>query len=438
MIMSNNIFDKMTILPISVANLNEETLHEDTGIDESIIIKKVSEKIGNKKHNRKMRILKRTLIAAAVCILLISALSLPAVAENIYALYGNIIGGDRYTADFESIENADVVFHDPDLKLDSLSVSGNGNMDDLIDIRLSKKSGGSFTGSEFNIIKSGNLSARFENQDDPDPANKHDIEVIICEPEDNETGKTINGLGCKMLYDLENGGKTLRILLDINAMGYDKNGKDTFGIGLKGRTIKIRSNSYQLATVDNILDNYKYMDEKSIVSASELQNENIPAFPYDIMTNSYFYSDIVYNDKSFDVVRGRIKRINLPFEITFKMNYQPKDNSITVSNEILSEVFSAKVKNGKMAVSPLGLCLTAETASNAAPPDMDKCYITTKDGKKYFLIASGCEYSDGYIIMNCTFSSIPESSGAIYVNKLYLIDPDNIGEIVLNGISVYR
>ena len=85
--MSNNIFDKMTILPISVANLNEETLHEDTGIDESIIIKKVSEKIGNKKHNRKIRILKRTLIAAAVCILLISALSLPAVAENIYALY---------------------------------------------------------------------------------------------------------------------------------------------------------------------------------------------------------------------------------------------------------------------------------------------------------------------------------------------------------------
>ena len=139
--MSSNIFDNMTILPSSIGNIMEETLYIDTGVDSQKVMNNVMNILRTNKHSRKPKFLKRILIAAAVCVLMISVVSIPIVAENLYILYGNIFGGDKYTADFESISNAQVKISDPNLQLDKLSVSGNGDMDDLIDIRLSKKNG---------------------------------------------------------------------------------------------------------------------------------------------------------------------------------------------------------------------------------------------------------------------------------------------------------
>ena len=69
---------------------------------------------------------------------------------------------------------------------------------------------------------------------------------------------------------------------------------------------------------------------------------------------------------------------------------------------------------------------------------MEKCYIITKSGEKYYLIANGCTYQEKSVMMDCKFGHIPENMGGIFDNKLYLVDPNNIKEIVINGIIVFE
>ena len=179
------------------------------------------------------------------------------------------------------------------------------------------------------------------------------------------------------------------------------------------------------------------MNDECLESALKLQNDNVPAFTYDLWTNSYYYSDIIYKNDSFDVVSGRIKSVSLPFEITFTMDYNSNDSRTPVSSELLTKAFVTKTENGNISVSPIGITLSAKTEGKAAPPDMSQCYIATKSGEKYYLIASGCTYREGSVMMNCKFGSISENMGSMFDKKLYLIDPNNVKEIVINGIIVY-
>ena len=426
--MSSNIFDNMTILPSSIGNIMEETLYIDTGVDSQKVMNNVMNILRTNKHSRKPKFLKRILIAAAVCVLMISVVSIPIVAENLYILYGNIFGGDKYTADFESISNAQVKISDPNLQLDKLSVSGNGDMDDLIDIRLSKKNGDRFTYNEFNIVKRGNVTARIEDWDDPDVEHRHDLEVVIEKEKNTDIPDSLNGLGHKTFYGLEDDGKTLRILIDLQP----------YGDSLQGRKISIKSYSYPLASIENTLGKFDNMDHESFESAWMLQHETAPAFSYDFWTNSHYYSDIIYNDNSFDVVSGRIKTVSLPFEISFTMDNKNKGDSISVSSTLLTKAFHVETESGKLSVSPLGIILSAKTKEKIALPDMEKCYIITKNGEKYYLIANGCTYGENSVMMNCIFGSISENMGGLFDSKLYLIDPSNIKEIVINGINVFE
>lgn len=435
--MSSNIFDKITILPSSANSITEETLYTDTGVDSQKVINNVMNSIGIKKTNKKPKILKRVLIAAAVCALVFGVVSLPIVAENLYILYGNIFGGDKYTADFESIGNADVKISDPNLQLASLNVSGNGGMDDLIDIRLSKKNGDRFTYSEFNVVKQGNVLARIENNEDPNFEQKHDLDVVIGKDRQDNASNSLNGLEWKALYGLEEDGKILRILIDLNAITDGSESGSSLEGSLQGRKISIRSYSYSLASVDNTLGTFDSMNDECLESALKLQNDNVPAFTYDLWTNSYYYSDIIYKNDSFDVVSGRIKTVSLPFEITFTMDYGNKDSRIPVSSELLTKAFVTKTENGQISVSPIGITLSAKTEETATRPDMNRCYIVTKTGEKYYLIASRCIYKESSVMMNCKFGSISENMGSMFDKKLYLIDPNNVKEIVINGIIVY-
>ena len=181
---------------------------------------------------------------------------------------------------------------------------------------------------EFNVVKQGNVNARIESREDPDPEHSHDLELIVGKDNSSGIPDSLNGLGHKSFYGLEDDGKILRILIDIQP----------YGGSLQGRKISIRSYSYSLASVDNTLGTFDSMNNESLESALKLQNDNVPAFTYDLWTNSYYYSDIIYKDNIFDVVSGRIKTESLPFEITFTMDYGSKDSLIPVSSELLGTV----------------------------------------------------------------------------------------------------
>jgi len=425
--MKKNVFDNMTILPSSTNNLNENTVYEDTGIELGIIKKNVFSQIGIKR-NPKKKLLKKILIVAAAAALCTSMLAIPVVAENLYVLYSSVVGGDEYTADFTNVKNADIKIHDPNLQIDSIQVSANRGADNLIDIRLSKKNGDKFTDDNFNIVRRGNIGAWFS--DSSDTEHNRDLELII-ENNDKNSGK---GLEYDALYGIENDGKILRILININLLS-DNQLSDS----LQGRKIRIKSNNYCVCSIDKVLGSFEDMTAENQEKASKLQEDSKEILPYDIFTNSYYYSDIMYADDKFDVVKGRGKTISLPFEIEFTMDCEPVNNFITLDNQLLEHIFGNHAKEGVMTVSSAGFYLYAKNDKVPDEINWKQSYIKLKNGDKYYLIANGCEYTDEYTLMKCSFGKFPDNElSNFYDKKLYLIDTENISEVVLSGVSVYK
>ena len=435
--MKKNIFDSMTKLPRSAQEIEEITVYEDTGIDSKMIENNVLSSLGLGTAKHKKKLLRKIIIAAAAAALAVGIFTVPVVAENMYVLYGSVVGGDEYTADFVNVKDASIKIHDPNLQIDSLQVSANEGADNLIDIRLSKKNGGKFTSDSFSIIKDGNFSARLSNWEDPDKQNSHQLEMIIDDTDSENC--TIDGLGYHAVYGVENGGKTLHILIAVNVSAHDGNGNDIFGKSLQGKKISIKSNNYLAASVDDVLGTFDEINNQNISQVYELRNNNSSVIPYDLFTNSYYYSDIIYTDNKFEVVKGRNKLFSLPFEIEFTMDCEPANNIIPVSDETLNQIFGSHPTDGKMTVSSAGFFLYAKNDTTANLPDDKQCYLTTKDGSKYYLIGNGCEYSEKNIVMNCTFGKFPNNEFSNnFDNKFYLIDPENISKIVLNDITVYE
>lgn len=433
--MKRNAFDNMTILPSSVNNINENTVYEDTGIDFDSAKKMVFSKIGSETRPKK-KILRMVHIAAAVMTLL-CVFSLPVVAENLYVLYGSIIGGDSYTGDFTNVKNAAVKFHDPDLKLESLKVSSYEGINDLIDIRISKKSGKKFADNTFNVIKNGNFSAWFSDEGDSEPDGNHQLEMIIDKSGDR--GNKANGLGYSALYGTENEGRILHILISINITGFNENGNNIFGGSLQGKNISIKSYNYLMASVDSVLGSFEKINDESISKIRELENYGNEPVDYDIFTNSYYYHDVVYNNDKFDAVKGRIKYFSLPFEISFTMDCDISGKASDIDDAVLKKIFTYDTSNGKLSVSPSGISVYAKTSEMHELPDMKNWYILTKDGNKYYICAHGCSAAEKSIYMNCIYKKFPNNSNSNYYDKtLYLIDPENISEIVLNGITVLK
>lgn len=421
--MKHNIFDNMTILPESVS-MDTASVCEETGIDFKKVKGNVFSELGLKKPKTKKRFIRKMIIAAAAALLGVSILSLPVVAENLYVLYGSVVGGDEYTADFVNVKNANIKMHDPNLQVESLQVSANEGADHLIDIRLTKKNGGTFTDNNFNIIKDGGFDAWLSDGENPAPDDSHQLEMII-----QNTDHSANGLGYNAVYGLENDGRILRILIDINA----------FGKSLQGKQIYIKSNSYLISSIDSVLGSFTEMNQQNVISACQLQQDNSEAISYDLFTNSFYYTDIMYTDDRFEVVKGRAKKVSLPFEIEFTMDCQSVNHNISVSDETLNQIFGNHPTEGKMTVSSAGFFLYAKNDTMAELPDNDLCYLLTKDGSKYYLIGNGSEYSEKNIVMNCTFGKFPNNQFSNnFDHKFYLIDPKNIDRIVINGITVYQ
>lgn len=426
--MKNNVFDNMTKLPVSVRNIDYADIGDNSIIDTDSIKNRVFSSGEFKR--KKIRPVRKFIMIAVAVIICICIFSLPVVAENLYVLYGSVIGGDSYTGDFENIKNADVSFHDPDLKLDSLKVSSYDGISGLIDIRVSKKSGKKFSDSTFNIIKNGNFSAWLSDENDPEPGGNHQLEMIIGNSEDHR----INGLGYNALYGLENDGRVIHIIISVNLLASDANGNDSFGKSLHGREITIKSYNYLMASVDSVLGSFDEINESNMTKINDLQNNVNTPLPYDIFTNSYYYSDVVYNNNSFDVVKGRGKLFSLPFEISFKLNNEVTEKSNIADDSIFDKVFNCHTKNGRFCVSPSGILLYAETDNQIELPDMSEWYIKTKDGSKYYICADSCSSSEGSVNMTCNYKKFPNNSKEnFYDKKLYLIAPDNISEICLNG-----
>ena len=431
--MDKNIFDDMTVLPATDTVIDEASVAENTKADVDAVLSRVYSSIGKKKKRRPVR---RLIAAAAAAVILICIFSLPVVAENLYVLYGSIVGGDCYTGDFTNVKDAEVKFYDPDLKLESLQVSSYEGTSDFIDIRLSKKSGGAFTDNTFNIIQRGDFSAWFSNKSDPAAGTKHDLEMIVGASGDDKL--VTDGMGYDALYGTENEGKTLRILIRVNVTAHDSSGKDVYGKSLTGKKIIVRSNSYVASGIDSVIAGYEEINDGIISELHTLEENNRSVIPYDIFTNSYYYTGVIYNNDRFELVKARSKTFSLPFEVSFTMDCDISGKAYDIGDDTLTGIFGQKAENGRLYICPAGIALYAGTQGVSDLPDMTNWFVSTKDGKKYYICADGCSYSGDFVFMNCNFKLFPNNSlSNNFDKKLYSVDPENISRVVINGITVY-
>ena len=449
--MKRNLFDNMTEIPKTV-KINDKTVFEDSGINKSRIKSEVFEQLGLKKPKRNKRLIKRMAVAAAVAVLTVGVMNLPVVAENLYAAYGSVIGGYSYAAELENAKDAEIKISDPNLQVDSVQVGGDENGNSIIEITLSKKNGGKFIDDTFNVVKESRFYARFSSMgDDFDSKMEKDLELIINDSDERSESQTHEikdsytsnkGLGYKARYGVENGGKNLKILIVLNVESRDGSGEIFFGKNIKGKKIDIKSYSYCAASVDDVIEKFDNLDEENYNKVMKLQKENREGFPYDLLTNSFYYSDVMYNDSGFELVKGRGKSFYLPFEISFVFDYDTETEEIAVDDKTLENIFGNKETNGRMSISPFGFFLLAKNDGSHDGESIrfeeEKCYVLMKDGTKYYLQADGCSYDYKNTVFKCNYSKFPNNKMENhYTNMMYVVDKEQIDKIVVNGVEVY-
>lgn len=429
--MKKSFLDNVSALPNNVDVADESTLYENTGVDYCKIRNGVYESLNMTKAKTKKITLKKLFIAAAAAVLIVSMFSLPVIAEGVYMIYCSIVSGDSYALELTNASDSHINISDPNLQINSVKIGGDHSGANIIDIRVSKKDGKAFTDSRFSTVKPCRFNAYSTSMGDPDMENDHDIDVVI---EDDRS--EINELGSKILYEAEDHGKTLRILIYLTATG--KSGENA----MMGKKISINSHSYTAASVEDTLKSYKDMSDENFQNALKLQSENGSFAAYDLFTNSYAYTDIVYVGDHFELVKGHIKTYSLPFEIEFTM-----DNDITLytyelDDNTLYSLFGNKQSNGSMNISSFSFTINAvnDGSHNGENLRFDpkSCYVKTKDGEKYYLVADGCGYQGEKTVVRCVYGLFPNNDkGNNYNSSVCVIDVENIEKIVFNDITVY-
>ncbi len=429
--MKKSFLDNAAMLPINIDIADESTLYENTGVDYDKVRNKVCESLHMNKTKKNKLTLKKLFIVAAAAVLIVSVFSLPVIAESVYMVYCYVVSGDSYALELANARDAKISISDPNLQINSIKLGGENSGSNIIDIRVSKIDGSTFTDSYFNTVKPCRFNAYSTSTGNPDSDNVHDLEVKI-EDVDSE----INGLGSKALYDVEEGGKILHILIYLTAEG--KSGENA----LIGKKIKINSYSYTAASVEETLKTYKDMSDANFQSAIKLKAENESLVSYDIFTNSNAYTDLIYVGDEFELVKGHVKTYSLPFEIEFTMDNDISLCKYNLDNNTLYDLFGNEQTDGVMNISIFSFSINAVNDGKHYGEkirfDPESCYVKTKDGNKYYLVADGCSYQGKQTLIRCEYGIFPNNSKwNNYNSSVCVIDVQNIEKIVFNGITVY-
>ncbi len=434
--MKKNIFDDMTKLPLSDRYISNESLLEDTGADISVIKKSVFDKLEIKKRRFSKKIVRRIVIAAAAAMLFVSMLSLPVVAENIYLLYGMTIGGYSCEAEFETVDDANIRIMDPNLNIDCLKVSGDISGSAFIEITLSKKNGGSFI-DNFKYLDIFNFECRFEGERvmESDPG----MEIVIDTDIHKYKGYLIANTA---KYQPVENGKKLNILIEILVTAHDDDGNIIHGEILDGAKISIKSNKYIAASADEIIASYDNMKGENLHKYNKIQVEQSKNISYDIFTNSYSYTDIYYNGETFDHVKGRVKKVNLPFEIDFTYKYSREDEVIELDEKQTTSLMGENTIDGEMVISPFNVYIRAKkTTKDYTENNIDplNSYVIMKNGTKYYLTGNGGDYTDKNIEKVLQYSLFDDSNDLanFRTEANIFIDKEEIEKIVISGTTVY-
>ena len=185
------------------------------------------------------------------------------------------------------------------------------------------------------------------------------------------------------------------------------------------------------------------MSDANFQSAIKLKAKNESLASYDIFTNSNAYTDLIYVGNEFELVKGYVKTYSLPFKIEFTMDNDISLCKYELDNNTLYDLFGNEETDGVMNISTFSFSINAVNDGKHDGEkirfDPESCYVKTKNGNKYYLVADGCSYQGKQTIVRCEYGIFPNNSKWNNFNSsVCVIDVQNIEKIVFNGITVYQ
>lgn len=444
--MNRNIFDNLTNPPESVYTVGEELIQNNGTADTQRIIYKVLKKMDeeDEKSYKRKRLAKRISIIAAATLISVFIFSLPVVAENLYAVYGNL-AGYTYATEFENAKDMNIKVSDPNLNIDSVKVGGDEGGANLIEITLSKKNGGRFVDNTFSMVKEAPLCYEINGE-----KMGYVSECQMSIRYDTGQSEIYDCMKGESYYSIEDNGRVMKILLFIRHNRFNEEYNVLYDRNLNGARIKIESYRFYTASVDRVIEssysmNQEIHEEWNQISG-RIDQERYPFF-YDIMTNSFYYTDIIYTGERWELVEGRSKKNNLPFEIEFTLDSSSESKRADIEDNILKKLFGEYESNGEMLISPYGMYIYAKNND----PDIvegnihervieETSYVKMKGGDIYYLCGSK---ANGNSSCRDTLISLSYSKNHYYNSysndkTVYVIDINNIDEVFINGVKVYQ
>lgn len=370
-----------------------------------------------RKKPRKIKLSRRItigLIAAAVGVGIIGTTAFASLG-GIGAVFGSIFTGNMNAAGLYDGGEVEFTTTDKNLNVEFLGVTGDDN-DVYAMMRAVRKDG-----SEF--VDEGHTDSIYS----PSGDNFDKFGCIVKGTTKDGSSLGVSGMGGGWddRYYLSDDRKTLDIYVKVNVSGLEANG---------GRltVISRRFHAQKMATK---LAEYPTLDEKTYLSAEKLcRDKNIEE------KNCSF----VQRDGHYDYGIMDTKEYELPFELSFDMNYQ---NGNEIKLDITKEnaphlINDPDVVNGDYKATAFGISLYNECNWNGNFYDIDSSNskVIMQDGTIYYLSDDGgsnswSEGENNKVKQRLAYSHEPSPAT---IQEIVLVDTRKISEIIINGDTVYK
>lgn len=438
------LFDNMDTIPESLENIDESTVYTQTGICYDHIEKAVRTKLGFRKSKKTFR--KKLIITLVAAALTGSAVSSTAIAENYSLVFGNFFGGYSYAATISNAEDVQVHVKDSNLNVKVAGLTGD-ERSVFIELNITKKDGSPFVDSQYHIAKRGTLGYERLNSKNT-PAVNGDVKIVLNQDDEPDS---FSGIGYDVWYSLENDNKTVKMCVLLEDVSEYPKGNSLEKSTWNNRTLQIQSTRFLAGKADKVLASFDNMDKDAVIRQSQLVRQDSSLLSYHLLNNTFTNTDVFYNGKTFDVYQGTFKAVNIPFDISLKLNYQVDSKKISIDDKTASAVFGIPQTDCQLWMSATRLSVYAKNdrshQGEAVRFDREKTMVIMDDGSKYYLSARNIYDSSGITTMRLRYTLFPsegsDAQGNVlnynnnYVND-QMIDYNKVAEIIINGMTVYR
>lgn len=409
-----------------LTDISEENLSDfDMDIDENKIKADVFMRISNDNGKVKKFSKKVTVLLIAAVILTLGTVGVFA-ARNLDDIFGGLFNHGSNLNEIGLYDGGDVSVSSTDdsLNIKLLGVTGDGEKLFSV-IEITRKDGSEVIEKDYNKFSS---------------ATAHDALIMIYTKDGEHAPAYSNAV-----FDLSNDNKVLKV--STYSFGLEEDVMDgTMTITMNYlNAYKIDKELASLdlpLNLDGAINRDMYFDE-------EFEAEKRKEFGL-TDEDKCFYFD--YNNKR-SYCHGDQKRFDIPFEITFELNYRTDNfTEVELSAETAPNVIEPFAEDAKMTITPFGVYLTANCDEGNTDKDADgsKCFklrdaneeskIILNDGTVYYLynifVFEEESNNTGKTSERCPMN-IYMAPGVHYYMNFTAIDPREVAMISINGDLVY-